>query len=49
MRIIAILAGAAMAASAFLNWVSMPFAGGFTPYDALRPALEGPAYKQASR
>ena len=39
MRIIAILAGAAMAASAFLNWVSMPFAGGFTPYDALRPAL----------
>ena len=39
MRLIVILAGAAMAASAFLNWVSIPFAGGFTPWDALRPVL----------
>lgn len=39
MRLIVILAGAAMLASAFLNWVSMPFAGGFTPWDALRPVL----------
>ena len=39
MRMIVILAGAAMAASAFLNWMSMPFAGGFTPWDALRPVL----------
>jgi hypothetical protein len=39
MRLIIILAGAAMAASAFLNWMSMPFAGGFTPWDALRPVL----------
>ena len=39
MRLIIILAGAAMAASAFLNWMSAPFAGGFTPWDALRPVL----------
>jgi hypothetical protein len=39
MRLIVILAGAAMAASAFLNWMSLPFAGGFTPWDALRPVL----------
>jgi len=39
MRLIVILAGAAMGASAFLNWMSMPFAGGFTPWDALRPVL----------
>jgi len=39
MRLIIILAGAAMAASAFLNWMSAPFAGGFAPWDALRPVL----------
>lgn len=39
MRLITILAGAALAASAFLNWMSAPFAGGFTPWDALGPVL----------
>ncbi len=39
MRLIVILAGAAMSASAFLNWMSAPFAGGFTPWDALGPVL----------
>ena len=39
MQAIIILAGAAMTASGFMAWVTLPFAGSFVPVDALRDML----------